>query len=192
MSEHSVNVITGLSGVGKGTVLEEVMKLANKNYLHVNYGDKMMEVAEEKDVEKGRDELKELKPEKYREIQLEAAQQIKENSKEKNVIIETHSALKSSAGYVPGIPNHVAKKLQPNKIIMLNAPAETIYNRSNNSKRDRDTTGESIDSLEEYREVSMRMACTVSVLTDSYFKVIENKSGEAEKAAEKVLKTLRA
>ena len=192
MSEYSVNVVTGLSGVGKGTVLEEVLMLADKDYLHVNYGDKMMEVAKGKNIEKDRDSLKELDPEEYKEIQLEAARQIKEEAEERDVIIETHSTLKSSAGYVPGIPKRVAEELQPDKIIMLDASAQAIYNRSSNSNRDRDTSGESIDSLEEYREVSMRMACTVSVLTDSYFKVIENDSGKAEKAAERVLDTLRA
>jgi len=44
-----VNIIVGLSGVGKGTVLEEAMLLSDKDYELINYGDRMVETAKTKD-----------------------------------------------------------------------------------------------------------------------------------------------
>lgn len=191
MSEHSVNILVGLSGVGKGTVLDEAMMLSEEEYKVINYGDRMFKTAKEQGLANHRDEMKEIKAEKYKEIQADAAESIFEDAEEQDVIVETHAAIRSPYGYIPGLPKWVAENLEPEKIIMLDASSEAIYSRSQESDRERDTEKAGIEGITEYRDTAKQMASAVSVLTGAYFKIIENKSGEAEKAAEELVETLK-
>lgn len=191
MSENSVYILVGLSGVGKGTVLEEAMMLSDVEYEVINYGDKMFETAKEKDLADHRDEMKNIDSSKYKEIQSEAAESIKETAENKNVIVETHAAIRSPYGYIPGLPEWVAKGLEPSKIVMLDASSEAIYRRSKEEGRERDTQKAGIEGIEEYRTIAKQMASSASVLTGAYFKIIENKDGMAEQAAEELVETLK-
>lgn len=191
MKENSVNILVGLSGVGKGTVLEEAMKLSKEDYRVINYGDRMFEVAQEKGLADHRDEMKEIESDTYKELQADAAESIFRDAEEQDIIVETHAAIKSPYGYIPGLPKWVAENLEPEKVIMLDASSEAIYRRSQEAERDRDTEKAGIEGIEEYRETAKQMASAVSILTGAYFKIIQNKDGEAEKAAEELVKTLK-
>jgi len=185
----SINIVVGLSGVGKSTVLEEAMLLSDKDYELVNYGDKMMETAKEHDV--NRDEMKELDVDTYREIQKDAAEKILELSKDHEVIVDTHSAVKTPHGYIPGLPRWSVEEMDPSKIIMLTATAEEIWNRTQKDG-DRDREHESREDIQEYLDIAREMASTDAVLTGAYLKIIENPDGKAEQAAEELVKTLKA
>ncbi len=187
----TVNIVVGLSGVGKGTVLEEAMLLSETEYKIINYGDKMLEIAKDRDLVENRDEMKNIDVETYKDIQKEAAEQIFEESEDQDVIVDTHAAIKSPFGYIPGLPKWSIENLQPEKIIILDASAEEILSRRQGDS-DRDRSMESVESIQEYREVAREMASTGSVLTGAYLKVIENKSGRAEAAAEELIETLEA
>lgn len=191
MSEHSVNILVGLSGVGKGTVLEEAMMLSDEEYKVINYGDRMFETAKEQGLADHRDEMKEINTETYKKIQADAAESIFEDAEEQDVIVETHAAIRSPFGYIPGLPKWVAENLEPEKIIMLDASSEAIYRRSQEADRDRDTEKAGIEGITEYRETAKQMASAVSVLTGAYFKIIQNKDGQAEQAAEELVETLK-
>ena len=185
----SINIVVGLSGVGKSTVLEEAMLLSDKDYKLVNYGDKMMETAKEHGV--NRDEMKELDVETYREIQKDAADKILELSQEDDLIVDTHSAIKTPHGYIPGLPRSSIEEMKPSKIIMLTASAEEIWERTQEDG-DRDREHESQEDIQEYLDIAQEMASADAVLTGAYMKIIENKDGRAEKAAEELVKTLEA
>lgn len=185
----SVNIVVGLSGVGKSTVLEEAMLLSDKDYELVNYGDKMMETAKEHDV--NRDEMKELDVDTYREIQREAAEKILELSEDHEIIVDTHSAIKTPHGYIPGLPRWSVEEMDPSKIIMLTATAEEIWERTQDDDG-RDREHDSRGDIQEYLDIAREMASTDAVLTGAYLKIIENPDGKAEKAAEELVKTLKA
>lgn len=188
MSE--VNIIVGLSGVGKSTVIEEAMLLSDKDYEVINYGDRMVETAREEGLVNERDEMKNLETDTYKRIQREAAESIVEDSEDKNVIVDTHAAIKSPYGYIPGLPKWTVENLDPAKIIMLDATAQEIYKRSTGDN-DRDREHDSVDDVDEYRKIAREMASSGSVLTGAYLKVIKNHDGRAEKAAEELVETLR-
>lgn len=185
-----VNIVIGLSGVGKGTVLEEAMLLADQEYEVINYGDRMLETAKERDLVETRDEMKQLDVDTYKDIQAEAAESIFEDAEEKDVIVDTHAAIYSPHGYIPGLPKWSVEKLEPSKIIMIDADSEAIWSRVQEDDREREH--ESIEHITEYRRVAREMAATGSVLTGAYLKIIENEDGRAEAAAEELVETLRA
>ncbi|MFT4868017.1 MAG: adenylate kinase [Candidatus Nanohaloarchaea archaeon] len=186
-----VNIIIGLSGVGKGTVLEQTMLLSDKDYKLINYGDRMLETAKSEGLVEIRDELKELDPDTNKRIQKQAAKDIVGESKDNDVIVETHAAIQTPFGYIPGLPKWTVENLEPEKIIMLRASPEAIWRRTQeDDSRDREHS--EVEQIKEYQQVAREMASTGAVLTGAYLKVIENRDGKAEAAAEELLETLRA
>lgn len=190
----NVNIVVGLSGVGKSTVLEEAMLLADEEYEVINYGDRMLETAKEQGLVEKRDEMKDIGVEKYKEIQKDAAESIVDDAEEAedgNVIVDTHAAIKTPYGYIPGLPKWTVENLDPDKIIILDASAKELYRRST-SDGDRDREHDSPEDIEEYRQIAREMASTGCVLTGAYLKVIENRKGKAQEAARELIDSLKA
>ena len=185
-----VNIIVGLSGVGKGTVLEQAMNLSDRDYEIINYGDKMVEIAKDENLVENRDELKKLDPEENKRVQRLAGEAIVEESGEKDVIVETHAAIQTPYGYIPGLPEWSVKALDPAKIIMLDANAEEIYERTMEDES-RDREHDKVEEIREYQNVAREMAATGAVLTGSYLTIIQNHDNQVEKSAEELVKVLR-
>jgi len=186
----SLNIVVGLSGVGKSTVLEEAMLLSKKDYKLVNYGDKMMEIAEDYGIE-SRDKMKQLDIETYKEIQREAAEKIFELADGHEVILDTHTTIKTPHGYIPGLPRWSIEEMDPKRIIMITASAEQIWKRvKDDNEREREHG--SLDGVKEYLRISEEMASTCTVLTGAYLKKIENPDGRAEEAAEELVNCLES
>lgn len=186
-----VNIIVGLSGVGKGTVLEQAMNLSDKDYNLINYGDRMVKTAKEEGLVGSRDELKNLPPEENKKIQRMAAESIIDDAEKQDIIVETHATLQTPYGYIPGLPEWSVKAMNPEKIIMIDADSEEILERTQeDSTRDREH--EKVEEITEYRQIAREMASTAAVLTGSYLTVIHNHDGMVEKSAERLVKVLRS
>ena len=185
----NVNIVVGLSGVGKSTVLEEATKLATEDYEIINYGDRMLDLAMEEGLVDSRDEIKEISSEEQKEIQKKAAESIVEDSEDGNVIVDTHAAIQTPHGYLPGLPKWTIENLEPQHLIILDATAEEIYERSTDDEG-RNREHESVEGIERYREVAREMASTGSVLTGAYLKVIQNSDGQAQQASEELVEVL--
>lgn len=185
----NVNIVVGLSGVGKSTVLEEATKLAEQDYDIINYGDRMLEIAKQEDLVDSRDELKKISSQQQKEVQKKAAESIVEDSEDGNVIVDTHAAIQTPHGYLPGLPKWTVENLEPQHLIILDATAEEIYERSTDDEG-RNREHESVEGIQRYREVAREMASTGSVLTGAYLKIIENRDGMAQQASEELLKVL--
>jgi len=185
----TVNIVVGLSGVGKSTVLEEAKKLSSQNYNVINYGDRMLELAMKKGLVDSRDEIKGMSSGEQREVQKEAAESILDDSEEGNIIVDTHATIQTPHGYLPGLPKWTVESLEPDHLIILDAAAEEIYERSTDDEG-RNREHESIQGVETYREVAREMASAGAVLTGAYLKVIENSDGRAQKASEELVDVL--
>ena len=185
-----VNVIVGLSGVGKSTVIEEAMLLSEKEYEVINYGDRMLETAKEQELVESRDEMKELPQKEYDELQRDAAEKIAEEAEEKDVLVDTHAAIKTPYGYAPGLPKWTIEHLNPEKIVVIDASSKQVFKRSQRDN-DREREHNSVEEAELYRDIAREMAATGAVMTGAYLQIVKNNAGNAQKAAEKLVETLR-
>ena len=130
-------VLTGIPGSGSTTVLKKTLE--EVDYLHLNYGDIMTEIAVEKGLVENRDELRKLPADTQKEIQKEAGLRIKERSESENVIVDTHCTISTPAGFLPGLPKWVLEGLNPDTFILVEAhPDEIMVRRMSDETRQRD------------------------------------------------------
>ena len=112
-------VLTGIPGSGSTTLLNKALE--EVDYIHLNYGDIMTEIAIEEKIVDDRDALRKLSPDVQKEIQEKAAKRIKERSENENIIVDTHCTINTPSGFLPGLPIWVLNELQPNLFVMIEA-----------------------------------------------------------------------
>ena len=120
-------LMTGISGVGKGTLIQKAQEIGAV-FKQVNWGDVMLEVALKKGFVKSRDELKFMSSDKQKQLQEFTADHLK--ALQGKVVVDTHFALETDKGYLPGVPRNIVDRLgDVEGIIVIEAPAEEIARR---------------------------------------------------------------
>ena len=178
-------IVAGIPGAGKTTVMNEVLK--KRSIKVINYGDEIFKIAKEKGLASHRDELRKLPYETQRKMQIEAARNI---AKLRNVIIDTHCTIKTPFGYLPGLPYDVLNILKPSRIILIEAFPEEIMERRNKDAEIRERDKESIESMEEHQLMNRIAAMGYAILTGATVKIIKNRQGRLQEAAEEMIEAL--
>ena len=102
------------------------------------------------------------------------------------IFIDTHAFISTTAGFYPGLPNHVIQIIQPTNFIAITASPDEIHNRRmEDETRDRDPI--SIEDIKKELAVQDAMLSSCSVLSGSPMKVIFNHEGKIEEAAVNVI-----
>ena len=185
-----VVVVVGVPGVGKSTVLSEVLKILNKRRITAElavFGTVMLEQAKRGGV-KDRDELRRLPVRRQRELQVKAARTISKGNKGIK-IVDTHLFINTNEGYWPGLPADVLEALAPTNFVLVEAaPSEVLSRRSGDLTRRRDeATKETI--LREI-ELGRYILGAASIVTGAPMLVVENSEGSSKKAAELIVKAI--
>jgi adenylate kinase len=180
-------VLTGIPGSGSTTVLSKALE--EVDFLHLNYGDIMIEISREEGLAEDRDDLRKLSPEIQKDIQKIAAARIKEQSLSQNVIVDTHCTISTSAGFLPGLPSWVLEELNPDTFIIVEAdPDEIILRRISDETRNRDSQRASDINL--HQEINRATAMAYATLTGATVKILENHNGELDKVVPILVETL--
>ncbi len=182
-----VVVVAGIPGSGSTTVLQHALK--ETDYVHVNYGDVMLEIAQEMKLVEDRDSIRKLPPETQKEVQKKAAGTIRERAEVANTIVDTHCTIKTPSGFLPGLPKWVLEELQPDMFILLEADGdEILMRRVNDTTRTRDT--ERLQDINLHQEMNRATAMAYAVYTGATVKIIENHNDQLDKSVEEMKKTL--
>ena len=183
-----VVVIAGIPGSGSTTVLSKVLE--ELDYLHVNYGDVMLEIAKGNGLVDNRDDLRKLSPDIQKEVQKNAAQSIREKSEQSNIIVDTHCTINTPSGFLPGLPKWVLDKLKPDMFILLEADGDEILKRRiSDTTRNRDS--ERLKDIELHQEMNRAASMAYAVLTGATVKIIENHDNKVDEAVNEMVKTLK-
>ena len=172
-------VLTGIPGSGSTTLLNKALE--EVDYVHLNYGDIMTEIAIEEKIVDDRDALRKLSPDVQKEIQEKAASE--------NVIVDTHCTINTPSGFLPGLPIWVLNELQPNLFVMIEAnPDEIIYRRLNDDTRSRDI--ERAKDIQLHQEMNRAASMAYATLTGATVKIIENHDNHLPSTVSKLVDVL--
>ena len=190
-------VMTGVPGVGKSTVVKTAFQQAKEkkikvDYEMVNFGDMMLKAAEADGLVKHRDEMRRLPIEKQHAIQKRAAKDIRTLADRRNIILDTHAAIETPRGFIPGMPEWVLRELKPDVIVVLESRPEDINKFRKKDLHD-DFRRREVDNLEgikRHQDVNRVVALSYSVLTGTPIKIIWKPDGQLDAAAETLLGVL--
>lgn len=198
-NKFKVIIVTGVPGVGKTTVLsvlQEKAKASNIKLKVLNFGTFMLETALKEKLVNNRDELRHLTLRKQLDLQQLAAKRIieetlKDLDENGYLIIDTHAIVKTSSGYLPGLPKHVLDELKPDMITVIEADAKEIFNRQvKDSSRNRSDFGTEKD-IEKLMEYARMASFSSAVHYASTVAIITNKENKANEAAEELLQFIQ-
>ncbi len=174
-------VIAGVAGVGKSTVLDIVS--SRSGYTVKNFGTVMLDLAISSNMVSDRDEIRKLPVEKQIELQRSASETLGSMD---NIIIDTHMAIKSPNGYLPGLPEWVLRKLNVSSYFLIEAdPKEIKKRRDEDPTRHRDN--DTIEDIEEHQIVNRQFAISYAVFSGATVNFITNPTGHPEIAAEQII-----
>lgn len=187
LAESRKVVIVGIPGVGKTTIVSNVLELLKEKKISASvsiFGTIMFEEAKKMGI-KNRDELRKLSVPEQKELQSMAAKKIA-SIKDDVVIVDTHAFISTKEGFYPGLPHNVLEILMPDIFIMITARPEEIYNRRmKDTSRDRDIV--SIDAIKKELDVTSAMLSTCSILCGSPIKMILNSEGKVDEVAKTIV-----
>jgi len=185
-------ILTGIPGVGKTTILNELQKLAEEKRIKLtvlNYGTVMNELFEKYGRKIERDEIRRQRISVQKKIQDRAAQILARNIRNPITIIDTHMFVRTKTGLWSGLPESVLSRLKPSLIVLVEAPPEEIAKR-----RRSDVTRMRDDlTMEEVRfdlEWSRATASACAVSTGAPVKIISNEAGKQREAAEELFELM--
>jgi len=187
-------IVTGIPGTGKTTVCNFVEKLGKEAGVEVNvinYGTVMMGILQEHGNSMERDAMRKDSIETQRRLQREVAESVTERLKQLKglKIIDTHMAIKTTGGYMPGLPNHNLQILKPEMLVLVEAqPREISSRRMKDPARKRDAAME--DQVKEELQFSRLMAGACAVLTGAPVKIVINADDKQEEAAKEILRAV--
>ncbi|VVB65439.1 Adenylate kinase [Candidatus Gugararchaeum adminiculabundum] len=172
-------IVTGLPGAGKSTVLNG----ASSGWKMLNYGDLMFEIAQKEKLVSDRDEMRKLAVDKQKKIQAAVAKSLsKETGK---IILDTHAAIKTKRGYLPGLPFSLLKDLKVEGLVFIQAPVEQILRRRSADKS-RVRELESREEIEEHLSICKAYIAAYSAFCGVPAVIISNEDNGLEKAVQKL------
>ena len=182
-------VVFGVPGVGKTSVIKKVIE--RTTIKHIHWGDLSFEIAKEKGMAGDRDELRTLSIEEQNEVKIAVEEKIAEiTANEKDSLIETHAAVKTPQGYMPGFSINTINKIKPDVFIVVEAEPEFVFQRrllDDSRWRKDDTT---LAAVEESLRVTRNMAMTNAVLAVGTVVFIENKEGDLDYAVDRIVELI--
>ena len=149
----------------------------------------MTEIAIENKIVEDRDSLRKLPAETQKEIQAEAAKEIKRRSENDNVIVDTHCTINTPSGFLPGLPIWVLEQLQPDRFILIEAnPDEIIYRRLNDDTRVRDV--QKAKDIDLHQQMNRATSMAYATLTGATVKIVENHDNHLNSSVSKLVDVL--
>ncbi len=179
-------ILVGIPGSGKTSILKEIVRQSPSTAI-VNYGDKMLEVANAQGLT--RDMLRKMPISSQQEIGIRAAKQIMQG-KDEITIIDTHALIKTELGFCPGLPKEVLKILSPIVLAWIEcSPSLIVKRRKNDPSRMRDNETEEELTLHQELTYSYLTACCME--TGALLCRIVNRDVSIERNCQSFIRLIR-
>ena len=185
--------MTGIPGVGKTTVLNELQDLAKQNKFNLkvlNYGTIMNEIMRDLGKDLHRDKMRDQRIDMQKKVQELAASEITNRAGQGTIVIDTHMFVRTASGMWAGLPQNVLVKLSPQLLVLVEArPDQIAARRKGDSDRMREQA--LAEEIAFDIEWSRATAAASAVATGSPVKVIRNDEGRQKQAAQELFDAIR-
>jgi adenylate kinase len=185
--------VTGIPGVGKTTVLNELQDLAKQNRVNLsvlNFGTIMNQIFRELGKQMNRDQIREQDIEMQRKVQDLAANEIINRAGQGTIVVDTHMFVKTTVGMWAGLPQSVLQKLSPRLFVLIEADPEQIAGRRRR-ETDRKREAAVVNGIKFDLEWSRATAAASAIVTGAPVKVIRNDQGTQKQAAQELFEVIR-
>ena len=186
-------MVTGIPGVGKTTVLNELQDLAKDNKFNLtvlNFGTVMNEIMRELGKDLHRDDMRSQSIETQKKAQELAASEIVNRSTSGTTVVDTHMFVRTQSGLWSGLPQNVLQKLSPRLLVLVEADPEQIAGRRRTDS-DRKREQALADDIAFDLTWSRATAAASAMATGAPVKVIRNDAGRQKQAAQELFETIR-
>lgn len=146
-------------------------------------------VKDQKNIKFAKDEIRHLSLKVQKELQKEVVNYFKkliEGDTKTNYLIETHAALKTSQGYLPGLPKIFLQSIVPDIYVIIEADAAEIFKRrllDKARKREHDKT---VQDVQTNLDTTRYFTSAFAAVTHSPMYIVQNEAGKADEAAQEV------
>lgn len=185
----SVTLVSGVPGVGLSTLAGRARRNLEGDYELINFGDAMLEQAAVHDLASSRDELASLSRRETLRLQRRAGEYVADRGEEAAVVLTTHLAVQTDAGYLPGLPDAVLHDVAPGRFVLVEAAPETI--RERRGEADRSYEPASVRAIEFEQDLNRIAAFEYAVTADAPIQLVENE-GDLDAAAAELASSLAA
>ena len=187
-----IAVIFGIQGSGKSSVVQEIIK-KRPNFERFYWGGFSTDLAIKNGLVDNIDEIRALPVQVQKKLQLTALKEIQkivEQNKDKNFIIETHAALKTLQGYMPGLTPEILNKLKPELFVVIETNAKDIYQRRINDTTRNRRHDKSIEEVQLNIDATRWFASNYTISSDATLMIVDNTEGNMEKAVDEIIASL--
>jgi Archaeal adenylate kinase len=122
-------VISGVPGVGASEVCRRARQHLGDSYKLLNFGDVMLEKAIAQGIVSERADLGTLSRQETRRLQRRAGEFVSSTARTNAVLVNTHFAVATAHGFLPGLHAEVLADIDPTRLVLIEADAETIADR---------------------------------------------------------------
>lgn len=156
--------------------------------------DESIYVKDQANIKQAKDEIRNLNIRTQKKIQKAVAKYFKaliENDPRGNFLIETHAALKTKQGYLPGLPKEFLDATDPDIFIILEANADEIFVRrlmDKERKREHDKTTKDVQTN---LDTTRYFASSFATQSHSPLLIVENKEKRMDEAAAEIAEVLK-
>lgn len=180
-----LTVISGVPGVGASKVCQTARSELGEGYELINFGDVMLEEAATRGLARARDDLATLTQRDVQLLQRRAVEYVAARARGRAVLLNTHLAVATVHGYLPGLPGALLSDLDPDRFVLIEAAPETIAGRRDEvSHRTYRETG--VRSIDFHQDLIRAAAMSYSMRTGAPVRLVENESAPEEAAADLV------
>lgn len=177
-------IVMGLPGAGKSTV----MKGVSADVKMLNYGTLMFEIAKEKFGISNRDEIRKLPVGQQKEVQAAVAEKLA--SEKGKVVLDTHCSIKTSKGYLPGLPFELLSKVNVEALVLITAKPEEVFARRGNDPTRKRTDDVTLEDVQEHDNMNRALLAAYAAHRGCPAKIIYNAQGKVEEASTQLQKIL--
>jgi adenylate kinase len=183
----AVTLFSGVTGVGLSTICQAVRARVGDEFLLINFGDVMLEQAATHNITSDRQELSALSQRQTQRLQRRAGEYVADKATSNHIILSTHLAVETEAGYIHGLPDSVLRDVAPDTFVLVEADPESIIERR--TETDSQTNSVSEREIEFAQQLNRTAAFEYARDRNAHIQFIENENSVNE-AVEKTVDIL--